>query len=92
VGTSETIARALDRSDVNVTCNPDFLALGNAVDGCLACDRNVVYASSDAVVRNDAGLHGPVGSSRFNFAGLTSADPIMYAVGAYRAIRFAFVN
>jgi hypothetical protein len=39
-----------------------------------------------------ADLHGPVGSSRFDFAGLTSADPIMYAVSAYRAIPFAFVN
>ena len=75
-----------------VTCNPDFFALGNAVDGCLASGRNVVHASSDAVVRNDVGQHGLVGSSRFNFAGLTSADPIMCAVSAYRAIRFAFVN
>jgi len=79
-GTCEAIARALARIDVNVTCNHDFLAPGNAVDGCLTSDRNVVYATSDAVVRNDVGLHGPVGSSRFNFAGRTGADPIMCAV------------
>jgi UDPglucose 6-dehydrogenase len=92
VGTSETVVRALGRSDVNVASNPEFLAEGSAVNDCLSPDRVVIGASSDAVAQNVADLYGPLGSSRFIFTDLTSAELIKYASNAYLATRLTFVN
>jgi UDPglucose 6-dehydrogenase len=92
VGTSETVVRALNRNDVSVASNPEFLAEGSAVKDCLFPDRIVIGASSEAVAQNVAGLYGRVGSSRFIFTDLTSAELIKYASNAYLATRITFVN
>lgn len=92
VGDSETVARALALSDVNVTSNPEFLAEGSAVDDCLVSNRIVIEASSDTAARNVTGLYSPLASSRLVFTGWTSAELIKYASSAYLTIRLTFVH
>ncbi len=71
--------RALNRNDVNVASNPEFLAEGSAANDCLFLDRIVIGATSYAVPQNVADLYGPVGSSRLIFSDLTSEALIKYA-------------
>jgi UDPglucose 6-dehydrogenase len=92
VGTGETVARALARSDVDVASNPEFLAEGSAINDCLFPDRIVIGASSDTIARKVADLYGPFGHSRSIFTDVASAELIKYASNAYLATRLTFVN
>jgi UDPglucose 6-dehydrogenase len=92
VGTSEMVARALGRSDVSVASNPEFLAEGSAVYDCLFPDRIIVGADTSAVAREIADLYGPIGSSRYIFMDVVSAELTKYASNAYLATRLTFVN
>jgi UDPglucose 6-dehydrogenase len=92
VGTGETLERAIDRDDVHVVANPEFLAEGTAVMDCLYPDRIVIGARSDDVARNVADLYGSAGHSRLILTDLASAELIKYASNAYLATRLTFVN
>ena len=92
VGTVDGIGRALDRSDVYVAVNPEFLAEGSAVKDSLFPDRIIIGAGSEIVARNVADLYGRSGLSRTIITDVTSAGLIKYASNAYLATRLSFVN
>jgi len=92
VGTGEMLERAIDRSDVHVASNPEFLAEGTALRDCLYPDRIVVGARSDDVARNVADLYGSADDSQLVLTDLASAELIKYASNAYLATRLTFVN
>jgi UDPglucose 6-dehydrogenase len=86
------VAAALDRDDVHVVSNPEFLAEGTAVHDCLHPDRIVIGADSEQVAQRVADLYGPEGASRAVLTDIASAELIKYASNAYLATRLTFVN
>lgn len=92
VGTVDGIGRALERSDVYVAVNPEFLAEGSAVKDSLFPDRIIIGAGSEIVARNVADLYGRSGLSRTIITDVASAGLIKYASNAYLATRLSFVN
>jgi UDPglucose 6-dehydrogenase len=92
VGTHLVVEEALGRSDVHVVSNPEFLAEGSAVEGCLKPDRIVVGARSVLVAEEVASLYGPELTDRWIITDLASSELIKYASNAYLATRLTFVN
>ena len=92
VGTASLVEAGLDRDDVSVVSNPEFLAEGTAVRDCLWPDRIVIGARSDSVALAVADLYGPEGRTRSIITDVASAELIKYASNAYLATRLTFVN
>jgi UDPglucose 6-dehydrogenase len=92
VGTGQMVRQALNRDDVHVVSNPEFLAEGTALRDCLRPDRIVVGAASEAIARTVADLYGPFAHSRSILTDVASAEIIKYASNAYLAVRLTFVN
>lgn len=92
VGASEMVRSILDRTDVEVVSNPEFLAEGHALRDCLHPDRIVIGAQSESAARSVAGLFGPSTRSRRIITDVASAELIKYASNAYLAMRLTFVN
>ena len=92
VGTSVLIEGALDRSDIHVVSNPEFLAEGSAVQDCLHPDRIVVGARHRSVGESVAQLYGADALEHSLITDLASAELVKYASNAYLATRLTFVN
>ncbi len=92
VGTSRLVEAALDRADVHVVSNPEFLAEGSAVKDCLNPDRIVIGARSRGIAEEVANLYGPTAISHSIITDLASAELVKYASNAYLATRLTFVN
>jgi UDPglucose 6-dehydrogenase len=92
VGTGSLVISALQRDDVHVVSNPEFLAEGTALRDCLRPDRIVVGAASQAIARTVAELYGPFAQARSILTDVASAELIKYASNAYLAVRLTFVN
>ena len=56
VGTAELVEEELQRSDVHVASNPEFLAEGTAINDCLYPDRIIIGARSESVSQQVADL------------------------------------
>jgi UDPglucose 6-dehydrogenase len=92
VGTGQMVRQAVNRNDVHVVSNPEFLAEGTALRDCLRPDRIVVGAASEAIARTVADLYGPFATVRSILTDVASAEIIKYASNAYLAVRLTFVN
>ena len=92
VGTANLVEAGLDRDDVSVVSNPEFLAEGTAVRDCLWPDRIIIGARSESVALPVADLYGPEGRGRSILTDVASAELIKYASNAYLATRLTFVN
>ncbi|MCU1363879.1 MAG: nucleotide sugar dehydrogenase [Acidimicrobiaceae bacterium] len=91
IGTSRLLAKRLNRSDVIVVSNPEFLREGAAVEDFLRAERVVVGAdsaeASQSVGRLYAGTDAPVIS-----VSPESAEIAKYAANAFLATKLSFVN
>lgn len=91
VGSSEKIATKLNRTDVYVASNPEFLREGSAVQDFLNPDRIVIGASSPDVAQRIASLYNSI-DSRLIITDPNSAELIKYASNSFLAIKLSFIN
>jgi len=91
VGTSHDVSGWLDRPDVEVVANPEFLQAGRAVATFRNPDRVVVgadtAAAGDLVASLYDGMDAPIVRTDPR-----SAELIKYASNTYLAMRLSFVN
>jgi UDPglucose 6-dehydrogenase len=91
VGSTRVVERALQRTDVSVVSNPEFLREGSAIHDFLHPDRIVIGADDqNAAVRVSSlylGITAPV-----IVTDPASAETIKYAANAFLATKISFIN
>ncbi len=91
VGSTEVVAQHLDRPDVRVVSNPEFLREGTAVQDFLNPDRVVIGASDQEAAIRVAALYSKV-RAPIMVTDPVSAETIKYASNAFLATKLSFVN
>ena len=91
VGTGQKIAQSLDREDVFVASNPEFLREGTAMKDFMEPDRIVVGANSPDVAKRVLDLYEAIDAPKLQ-TNLESSELIKYAANAYLAMRLSFTN
>jgi UDPglucose 6-dehydrogenase len=91
VGTCQKIAQSLNRSDIFVASNPEFLREGRAIKDFMEPDRVVVGSKSPEVARKVISLYDAIDSTKLETS-LESSELIKYAANAYLAMRLSFTN
>jgi len=91
VGTCQKIAQSLNRSDIFVASNPEFLREGTAIKDFMEPDRVVVGSNSPEVARKVMSLYDAIDSPKLETS-LESSELIKYAANAYLAMRLSFTN
>lgn len=91
VGSTTIVARALQRPDVRVVSNPEFLREGSAVQDFLHPDRIVVGSDDQAAAIAVADLYVGINAPRV-VTDPASAETIKYAANAFLATKLSFVN
>ncbi len=91
VGTAERVAALLDRPDVTVVSNPEFLREGHAVHDFLHPDRIVVGAAEPDAARRVADLYAGVDAPRV-LTDTAGAELTKYAANFFLAMKLSFAN
>lgn len=91
VGSARLVARRLERPDVAVVSNPEFLREGSAVADFLKPDRVVIGADDRAVGLRVAHLYEHLGVPLV-ITDPVSAELVKYAANSYLAMKLSFVN
>ncbi len=91
VGSTKVVERVLQRPDVRVVSNPEFLREGSAVDDFLHPDRVVVGCDDRAAAMAVGALYANVGG-QVMVTDPASAETIKYASNAFLATKLSFVN
>jgi UDPglucose 6-dehydrogenase len=91
VGSSRVVSSLIDRDDVNVVSNPEFLREGSAVNDFLRPDRVVVGADSEDAALRVAALYGRLGA-RVVLMDPESAELVKYASNSFLATKISFIN
>ena len=91
VGTGQSIAKTLNRSDVFVASNPEFLREGTAMKDFMEPDRIVVGSNHPEVAKRVLDLYVAIDSPKLE-TNLESSELIKYAANAYLAVRLSFTN
>ncbi len=91
VGSTVAVERVLQRSDVSVVSNPEFLREGTAVDDFLSPDRVVIGAADRAAAERVAALYADLDAPVL-ITDPASAETIKYAANGFLAMKISFVN
>jgi UDPglucose 6-dehydrogenase len=91
VGSTKVVERVLQRPDVKVVSNPEFLREGSAVHDFLKPDRIVVGSDDQAAAIRVASLYLGVPAPLI-VTDPASAETIKYAANAFLATKISFVN
>ncbi|WP_026360407.1 UDP-glucose dehydrogenase family protein [Amycolatopsis nigrescens] len=91
VGSAERTAELLDRTDVAVVSNPEFLREGSAVDDFLNPDRIVVGSSAQDAAERVAALYAKLGAPTV-LTDAPSAELVKYAANCFLAMKLSYVN
>jgi len=91
VGSTLVVERALQRGDVAVVSNPEFLREGSAVHDCLHPDRIVIGSEDQAAAIRVASLFSEI-KAPVIVTDPASAETIKYASNAFLATKISFVN
>ena len=91
VGTNTSIERTIQRDDVSVVSNPEFLREGVAVTDFLQPDRIVIGATSSEASAQVAALYDPINAPIIS-VDPASAETIKYATNSFLATKVSFVN
>ena len=91
VGSTKVVERVLERPDVKVVSNPEFLREGSAVQDFLKPDRVVVGSDDQAAAIKVASLYLGVAAPLI-VTDPASAETIKYAANAFLATKISFVN
>ncbi len=91
VGTADAVAAIIDRDDIEIVSNPEFLREGTAVSDFLNPERVVVGAQETQAAARVAGLYGTLGAP-IHLTDTRSAEMSKYAANAFLATKLSFVN
>ncbi len=91
VGSTRLVEAALERSDVYVVSNPEFLREGSAVADFLQPDRVVIGSDDQSAAIRVASLYIGV-PAPLMVTDPASAETIKYASNAFLATKLSFVN
>ena len=91
VGTGQKIAQSLNREDVFVASNPEFLREGTAMKDFMEPDRIVVGSNNPEAAKRVLDLYQAIDAPKLQ-TNLESSELIKYAANAYLAMRLSFTN
>jgi UDPglucose 6-dehydrogenase len=91
VGSGERVTNTLDRYDLFVASNPEFLREGRALHDFMNPDRIVAGAASVEVAERVLALYGAIDTEKISTS-IESAELVKYSTNAYLAMRLSFVN
>ena len=91
VGTALRTVELLERSDVGVVCNPEFLREGSAVHDFLHPDRIVVGSAQQDAAERVAALYARLGAPTV-LTDAASAELMKYAANCFLAMKLSYVN
>src|SRR6185437_11489192 len=91
VGTAARTAQLLDRPDVAVVSNPEFLREGSAVQDFLNPDRIVVGCDAQDAAERVAALYAKLGAPTV-LTDAASAEMVKYAANCFLAMKLSYVN
>jgi UDPglucose 6-dehydrogenase len=91
VGTADRTAELLEREDVAVVSNPEFLREGSAVHDFLNPDRIVVGSTQQDAAERVAALYARLGAPTV-LTDAASAEMIKYAANCFLAMKLSYVN
>jgi UDPglucose 6-dehydrogenase len=91
VGSTSVIEQKLQRSDVFVVSNPEFLREGSAVFDFMNPDRIVIGSQSESSAKRVADLYVGI-DSKIVITDPASAETIKYAANAFLATKISYIN
>lgn len=91
VGSVKVVENCVQREDVFVVSNPEFLREGSAVQDFLKPDRVVIGSDDKSAAEKVAQLYAPI-CKNILITDPASAETIKYAANAFLAARLSFVN
>ena len=91
VGSTKIIEEVLNRSDITVVSNPEFLREGSAVYDFLNPDRVVVGSADSESAKRVAELYSKLNTKIFT-TDPASAETIKYAANAFLATKISYIN
>jgi UDPglucose 6-dehydrogenase len=91
VGTAARVAQMLDRDDVSVVSNPEFLRQGTAVEDFLHPSRIVIGGDSPEAIALVASLYQKIDAPVLLMK-TASAEALKYAANAFLATKLTFIN
>ncbi len=91
VGSTLVVEAALQRPDVFVVSNPEFLREGTAVGDFLRPDRVVIGSSNRGAAERVADLYSSIDTAIL-ITDPASAETIKYAANGFLAMKISFVN
>ena len=91
VGTAEAVKRIINRDDVTVVSNPEFLRQGTAVHDFLHPTRVVIGGDDQSSVDVVASLYDGVDAPILKMK-TASAEALKYAANAFLATKLTFIN
>ena len=91
VGSGLRVTDALNRADVHVASNPEFLREGTALKDFMEPDRIVAGAKEASVSNRVLELYKSIDAKKIATT-IESAELVKYSANAYLAMRLSFVN
>lgn len=91
VGSAQRVEQAINRDDIHVASNPEFLREGAAVQDFKFPDRIVVGARTSEVAQKVMDLYATVDCPKV-LTSQPAAELIKYASNSFLAIKLSFVN
>jgi len=91
VGSTLAVERVLQRNDVHVVSNPEFLREGTAVHDFLQPDRVVIGSADRGAAERVAELYATI-DTPILITDPASAETIKYAANGFLAMKISFVN
>jgi UDPglucose 6-dehydrogenase len=91
LGGLQEIVREIDKSELNVCYNPEFLRQGSALNDFLHPDRIVIGSSSEALSTRVAALYSGI-PAEILLTSASSAEVIKLASNAFLGLRLSFAN
>ncbi|KAA2261190.1 UDP-glucose/GDP-mannose dehydrogenase family protein [Solihabitans fulvus] len=91
VGTAARVGSLLNRPDVAVVSNPEFLREGSAVADFLNPDRIVVGCDAQDAAERVAALYAKLGAPTV-LTDAASAEMVKYAANCFLAMKLSYVN
>jgi UDPglucose 6-dehydrogenase len=91
VGTGRRIAEILNRTDIFVASNPEFLREGTAMKDFMEPDRIVVGSNHPEAAKRVLDLYAAIDAPKLQ-TNLASSELMKYAANAYLAMRLSFTN
>ena len=91
VNTWKAVKQVLNRKDISIVSNPEFLREGTALEDFFKPDRIVVGCEVEKKAKEVANLY-KAKNAKVVFTDNTSAEIIKYASNSFLAIKLSFVN